>query len=51
MDQQDMMALPYANYFVTDDVRLRGLIDRISAGLPFPIGALLTKAEFDLRYP
>ena len=46
-----MMALPYVEYFVTDDARLRGLIGRISVGLPFPIAALLTKAEFDLRYP
>ena len=31
---------------MTDDARLRALIGRISAGLPFRIGALLTKAEF-----
>ena len=51
IDQQHLMALPYVEYFVTDDVGLRGLIARISAGLPFPIASLLTKAEFDVRYP
>lgn len=51
MDQQHMMALPYVEYFVTDDARLRGLIGRISAALPFPVAALLTKPEFDSRYP
>ncbi len=51
MDQQHLMALPYINCFVTDDARLRALIGRISGGLPFQIAALLTKAEFDVRYP
>jgi hypothetical protein len=51
MDQQHLMALPYVDYFVTDDNHLRGLIGRISAGLPFPVGGLLTKAEFDALYP
>ncbi len=51
MDQQQLMALPYVDYFVTDDARLRALICRISAGLPFPVAALLTKAEFDALHP
>lgn len=51
MDQQHLMALPYVDLFITDDNRLRALIGRISAGLPFSIGGLLTKNEFDARYP
>lgn len=51
MDQQHAMALPYVAYFLTDDNGLRGLIGRISAGLPFPIAALLRKTEFDALYP
>lgn len=51
MDQQHTMALPYVAYFVTDDNGLRALIGRISAGLPFPIAALLRKVEFDALYP
>jgi hypothetical protein len=30
---------------------LRNLIGRISEKLPFRIATLLTKAEFDVRYP
>ncbi len=51
MDQQHLMALPYVNFFLTDDARLRALVGRISPGLPFPIATLLTKADFDARYP
>jgi len=51
MDQQHLIALPYVEFFITDDLRLRGLIARISAGLPFQVAALLTRADFDLRFP
>ncbi|MBZ5526561.1 MAG: hypothetical protein LAN71_01475 [Acidobacteriia bacterium] len=51
MDQQHLMALPYVDFFITDDARLRTLIARISEGLPFPIATLLSKVEFDRRYP
>jgi hypothetical protein len=51
MDQQHLMALPYVDFFLTDDVRLRALIARISPGLPFAIAAPLTKTDFDARYP
>jgi hypothetical protein len=51
MDLQHMMALPYVDYFVTDDAQLRALIGRISVRLPFRIAVLLTRAEFDVRYP
>jgi hypothetical protein len=51
MDQQHLMALPYVDFFLTDDARLRALVGRISPGLPFRIATLLTKADFDARYP
>ena len=51
IDQQHLMAFPYVDFFITDDVRLGNLIRRISANLPFRIATLLTKAEFDARYP
>jgi len=51
MDQQHLMALPYVDVFLTGDAKLRALVGRISRGLPFRIGTLLTKADFDARYP
>ena len=51
MDQQHLMALPYVDFFLTDDVRLRALVGRISPRLPFSIATLLTKADFDARDP
>lgn len=51
IDQQHLIALPYVDFFITDDGGLRNLIGRISANLPFRIAVLLTKAEFDVRYP
>jgi hypothetical protein len=50
MDQQHTMALPYVQYFLTDDDRLRRLIGRISAGVPFPVATLLLRTEFDAQY-
>lgn len=51
MDQQHLMALPYVDLFLTDDAQLKALIGRISPGLPFPMATVLTKADFDTRYP
>jgi hypothetical protein len=51
MDQQHLMAFPYVDFFITDDGKLRKLITRISAGLPFRTANLLKRAEFDLQYP
>lgn len=51
MDQQHTMALPYVQHFLTDDKQLRGLIGRISAGMPFPVATLLRRTEFDTQYP
>ncbi len=51
MDQQHLIALPYVDFFVTDDARLTSLIGRISVGFPFGLGTILTKAQFDTQYP
>jgi hypothetical protein len=42
MDQQHLMALPYVEYFVTNDNALRALAGRISAGLPFPVATVVS---------
>jgi hypothetical protein len=51
IDQQHLIALPYIDFFVTDDKKLRSLIGRITAGAPFRVATLLTKVEFDNLYP
>jgi hypothetical protein len=51
MDQQHLIALPYVDFFITNDAKLGALIARISVGLPIRSATLLTKAEFDVRYP
>jgi hypothetical protein len=51
IDQQHLIAVPYVDFFITNDGGLRNLIGRISAKLPFRIASLLTKSEFDVRYP
>jgi len=51
VDQQHLIALPYVDLFVTDDKKLRSLIQRITAGVPFHVATLSTKAQFDARYP
>jgi len=50
VDQQHIIALPYADHFLTDDKKLRSLITRISANLPFPTATIMKKAEFDNEY-
>jgi len=50
VDQQHIIALPYVDYFLTDDKKLRSLITRIGAKLPFHAAALRKKAEFDKSY-
>ena len=50
VDQQHIIALPYADHFLTDDRKLRSLITRISTKLPFQAAALMEKAEFDNSY-
>ena len=51
VDQRHLIALPYVDFFITDDRGLRNLIGRISARMPCPTATLLTKAEFDMQYP
>jgi hypothetical protein len=51
MDQQHLVALPYVDFFLTDDAGLIALITRISQDLPFPIATVLRKADFDARFP
>ena len=51
IDQQHIMALPYVNFFVTDDARLTTLIGRIVNGVPFRCATVITKAQFDCLYP
>jgi hypothetical protein len=51
LDQQHVMALPYLDFFITDDKRLTGLIARIVAGVPFRCATVITKAQFDGLYP
>jgi len=51
VDQQHIIALPYVDSFLTDDKKLRSLIGRITANLPFHAAALMRKAEFDNTYP
>jgi hypothetical protein len=51
MDQQHLIALPYADLFVTDDRALTNLVTRIAAGLPFRTAIVLTKSQFDLQFP
>lgn len=51
MDQQHLMALPYVDFFLTDDAKLTSLIGRITIRLPFRIATVLTKTQFDTQYP
>jgi hypothetical protein len=51
MDQQHVVALPYVDLFVTNDTKLSKLIKRTAEGVPFPVAEVLTKEEFDVRFP
>jgi hypothetical protein len=51
IDQQHVMALPYVDFFVTDDGRLTTLIGRIVNGVPFRCATVITQAQFDCLYP
>ncbi|MGB7283337.1 MAG: hypothetical protein WBE13_13825 [Candidatus Acidiferrum sp.] len=50
IDQQHLMALPFVSFFLSDDHKLRAQAARIVEGLPFPVGQMLTKTEFDAPY-
>lgn len=51
LDQQHAMSLPYVRFFVTDDLKLRRLIERTVAEVPFPTARVINKAQFDLQFP
>jgi hypothetical protein len=51
LDQQHIMALPYVDFFITDDRRLTTLIARIVTDAPFRCATVITKAQFDCLYP
>jgi hypothetical protein len=50
-DSQHVIALPYVDLFVTDDGPLTTTIRRVVTELPFRTAAVITKAEFDKRFP
>src|SRR5204862_1349776 len=49
-DSQHVIALPYADLFVTDDGPLTAAIQRVAAKLSFRTAEVITKAEFDRRF-
>jgi hypothetical protein len=50
-DSQHVIALPYVDLFVTDDGPLTAAIHRVVANFPFRTAEIVTKAEFDRRFP
>jgi hypothetical protein len=51
LDQQHIMALPYVDWFVTDDKGFKGLMRRAAQSFPFRTAEVLTRADFDARFP
>jgi hypothetical protein len=51
LDQQHVMALPYVDLFITNDDKLSRLIKRAVDKIPFRTAEVLTKADFDARFP
>jgi hypothetical protein len=49
-DSQHVIALPYVDFFVTDDGPLTAAIQRVAAKLTFRTAEVITKAEFDKRF-
>jgi len=51
LDQQHAMALPYVDFFITDDIGLRKIIQRVVASMAkFRVAKLLTKSDFDAQF-
>jgi hypothetical protein len=50
-DSQHVVAIPYVEFFVTDDASLAGAIRRVVATLPFGTARIISQAEFDQRFP
>jgi hypothetical protein len=51
LDQLHVMALPYVDLFITNDDKLSRLMKRAVAGMPFRTAEIVTKDEFDARFP
>jgi hypothetical protein len=51
LDQFHLMALPYVDLFITNDDKLSRLMKRAVAGMPFRTAEIVTKDEFDARFP
>ena len=51
LDQFHVMALPYVDLFITNDDKLSRLMKRAVAGMPFRTAEIVTKDEFDARFP
>lgn len=50
LDQQHTMALPYVDFFVTDDRKLRKIIERVVRAVRFPTATVLGKEQFDAQF-
>ena len=50
LDLQHMVALPYVDVFVTDDSRMKNILNRAVPHLPFRTAEIIKKAEFDNRF-
>jgi hypothetical protein len=50
-DSQHVVAIPYVQYFVTDDLSFAAAIKRVAGQLPFPTAEIITRADFDRRFP
>jgi len=51
LDQQHIMALPYVDFFVTNDKGFKGLMRRAARSFPFRAAEVLTRDDFDARFP
>jgi hypothetical protein len=51
LDQLHVAAVPYVDLFLTNDQKLSRLIKRVVEGVPFRVAEVLTKDEFDVRFP
>ncbi len=51
MDSQHVSAVPYVDLLVTDDNKISNLIKRAVRGVPFRTAEVMTKSEFDARFP
>ena len=49
-DSQHVVAIPYVDFFVTDDASLATAIRRVAAQLPFRTAEIIPKGEFDRQF-